>query len=206
MGSSAASQPARRGARPILGLRRQPGRLALAVFRLPLLLYRRGWGWLLGGTFLLLAHAGRKTGKAYSTTAMVLRYDPETREAVICSGWGQDVDWVRNIRFRPALRVQIGRESFTPEPRFLSEDESLAVVAEFRRQHPGRVRLISWILGWGISVRMLPHGALSARGRSSLCVRRIPRLIRPIMSALVIELQVPGLHAYGSLMPPRFHW
>jgi hypothetical protein len=86
---------------------------------------------------------------AYSTTAMVLRYDPETREAVICSGWGQDVDWVRNIRVRPALRVQIGRESFTPEQRFLSQDESLAVMAEFRRRHPGRVRLISWILGWG---------------------------------------------------------
>ena len=36
--------------------------------------------------------------------------------------------------------------------------------------------------------------------------RRFPRLIRPIMSALVIELQVPGLHAYGSPVPPRFPW
>ena len=37
----------------------------LAIFRLPLLLYRQGWGWLLGDTFLLLVHAGRKTGKRY---------------------------------------------------------------------------------------------------------------------------------------------
>jgi hypothetical protein len=55
--------------------------------------------------------------------------DRQTSEAVICSAWGQDADWIRNIRARPALQVQIGRESFTPEQRFLSEEESLAVVA-----------------------------------------------------------------------------
>jgi hypothetical protein len=85
-----ASGPGGRAARPLLGLRRKPGRLALGVFRLPLLLYRRGKGGLLGHTFVLLAHAGRKTGKPYWAVAMVLRYDPHTHEAVICSAWGQD--------------------------------------------------------------------------------------------------------------------
>ena len=80
---------------------------------------------------------------------MVLRYDPRTHEAVICSAWGKDADWIRNIRVRPALQVQIGRDSFTPQQRFLSEDESLAVVAGFRRRHPQRSRLIASILGWG---------------------------------------------------------
>jgi deazaflavin-dependent oxidoreductase (nitroreductase family) len=147
--SSVASHPADRGAKPVLGLRRRPGRLALAVFRLPLPLYRRGWGWLLGHTFLLLVHAGRKTGKPHSTVAMILRYHRQTREAVICSAWGKDTDWIRNIRARPALLVQIGRESFTPDHRFLSEDESVAIVAEFQRRHPYRSRLLASILGWG---------------------------------------------------------
>ncbi len=70
-------------------------------------------------------------------------------EAVICSAWGHDADWIRNIRFRPALQVQIERQSFTPQQRFLSEDESLAVVAEFRRRHPHRSRLLATVLGWG---------------------------------------------------------
>jgi deazaflavin-dependent oxidoreductase (nitroreductase family) len=121
----------------------------VAVFRLPLPLYRRGWGGLLGHTFLLLVHTGRKTGKLHSTVAMVLRYDRRTHEAVICSAWGPDTDWIRNIRVRPALQVQIGQESFTPDQRFLSEDESLAVVARFRRAHPGRLRLLASVLGWG---------------------------------------------------------
>lgn len=142
------SRRAGRKAKPLLGIRRQPGRLALAVFRLPLLLYRRGWGRLLGQTFLLLVHAGRKTGAPHSTVAMVLTYDAESREAVICSAWGQNADWIRNIRARPALQVQIGQESFRPEQRFLSEDESFAVAVEFRRRHPWRLRLVSRILGW----------------------------------------------------------
>jgi deazaflavin-dependent oxidoreductase (nitroreductase family) len=133
---------------PLFGLRRQPGRLALAIFRIPLPLYRRGWGWLLGHTFLLLTHTGRKTGKRYSIVAMVLQYNPDTHEAVIFSAWGEDTDWVRNIRARPALQVQIGRESFAPQQRFLPEDESLAVVAAFLGRHPWRSRLATRIMGW----------------------------------------------------------
>ena len=148
VGSFVVSHPAGRASKPLLGLRRQPGRIALAVFRLPQLLYRRGWGWLLGDTFLLLVHGGRKTGKRYSTVAMVLRYEPHTREAVICSAWGQDADWIRNIRAHPALQVQIGRQSFTPQQRFLTQDESLAVLAGFRHQHPHRSRLLASVLVW----------------------------------------------------------
>lgn len=149
MEGSVASHSADRRATPLLGLRRRPGRLALAVFGLPLPLYRRGWGWLLGDTFLLLVHTGRKTGKPYSTVAMVLSYDPQSREAVICSAWGKETDWIRNIRAHPALEVQIGRESFTPDQRFLSEDESVAVVTGFQRRHPHRLRLLASVLGWG---------------------------------------------------------
>jgi deazaflavin-dependent oxidoreductase (nitroreductase family) len=146
---SVASHPTERRSTPLLGLRRQPGRLALAVFRLPLPLYRRGWGWLLGDTFLLLVHAGRRTGKPYSTVAMVLRYDRQSHEAAICSAWGKETDWIRNIQAHPALKVQIGRESFTPAQRFVSQDESVAVVAEFQRRHPYRSRLLASVLGSG---------------------------------------------------------
>ena len=90
---------------PLRGIRRQPGRLALVIFRLPLPLYHRGWGRLLGHTFLVLVHAGRKTGKRRSTAAMVLRYDPKARRESSARFWGQNTDWIRNIRVRPALQV-----------------------------------------------------------------------------------------------------
>ncbi len=134
--------------RPLLGLRRRPGRLALVVLRLPLVLYRHGWGRFLGRTFMLLVHVGRRTGQPRLMTAMVMSYDPRTREVVIFSGWGPGSDWVRNLRAGPALRVEIGRESYTPQHRFLSDDEGVAVAGAFVGKHPYRHALARRILGW----------------------------------------------------------
>jgi deazaflavin-dependent oxidoreductase (nitroreductase family) len=103
---------------------------------------------MLGRTFMLLVHAGRKTGQPHLMTAMVMRFDPATREVIIFSGWGPLSDWVRNISARPALRVEVGRERFAPQHRFLSENESVAVARDFVRRHPYRVRLATRILDW----------------------------------------------------------
>jgi deazaflavin-dependent oxidoreductase (nitroreductase family) len=136
-------------AKPLLGLRRQPGRLALAAMRLPRPLYHRGWGRLLGHTFLLITHQGRKTGRRRETVAMALTYDPDTKEAVVCSAWGPNTEWIRNLRAHPALEIQIGRETFVPTQHFLSEDEAVAVAVVFRNRHPWRLRLFAAILAWG---------------------------------------------------------
>ena len=135
--------------RPLLGLRRRPGRLALAVFRMPLRAYRHGAGWLLGRTFLRLTQTGRRTGQPHDAVAMVLRYDAASGEAVIVAAWGPGTDWVKNLRAGPAVRVQLGRDSFVPEHRFLTDEEGFEVGAQFRREHPGRMRLASTVLGWG---------------------------------------------------------
>lgn len=135
--------------RPLLGLRRRPGRLALVVMRAPRSLYRHGWGWMAGHTFLLIAHQGRKTGKRHETVVMTLGYDRQTGEVIVCSAWGRNTGWIRNLRAHPALQIQIGRRSYAPEQRFLSESESIVVVREFERVHPWRLRVIAAILGWG---------------------------------------------------------
>jgi len=129
------------------GLRGRPGRLALLVFRLPLPLYRAGCGRLMGRTFLVLTHVGRSTGRPHATAAMVLAEDKTAGEVFICSAWGARADWIRNLRAHPALRVQVGRESFVPHHRFLTPAEAFAVGVAFRHLHPWRVRLISRVLG-----------------------------------------------------------
>jgi deazaflavin-dependent oxidoreductase (nitroreductase family) len=135
--------------RPILGLRRKPGRLALAFMRMPLRAYRHDAGWLLGETFIEFTHIGRKTGQPHEAVAMVLRHDDATHEFVICAAWGPSTDWYRNLQAGPAKVARIGRESFTPEVRFLTEDEAYEVGLQFRREHPHRLRLFSTVLGWG---------------------------------------------------------
>jgi hypothetical protein len=66
---------------------------ALAVFRMPLRGYRHDAGWLLGRTFLEFVHTGRNTGQQYETVPMVLRYDADAHEAIICAAWGPDTHW-----------------------------------------------------------------------------------------------------------------
>jgi hypothetical protein len=83
------AHPHSRHARPLLGLRRQPGRLALALMRLPRPLYHHRLGRLLGHTFLLITHVGRKTGRRRETVAMALTWDPRAKEAIVCSVWGE---------------------------------------------------------------------------------------------------------------------
>jgi deazaflavin-dependent oxidoreductase (nitroreductase family) len=145
---STAQEPVRTG-RALLGLRRQPGRIALWFMGLPRPLYHHRAGWLLGHTFLLIIHRGRKSGMRRETVAMALTFDVDTREAVVCSAWGPNTEWIRNLRAHPALEIQIGHESYTPEQHFLSEEEAIAVAVAFRHGHPHRLRLFSTILGWG---------------------------------------------------------
>src|SRR5581483_9873919 len=83
-GMTATAHRRERTARPLLGLRRQPGQLALAAMRLPRPLYHLGFGRLLGHTFLLITHQGRTTGKRHETVAMALNYNADTRETVVC--------------------------------------------------------------------------------------------------------------------------
>ena len=159
-----------RAERSLLGLRRQPGRVALVLMRMPQPLYHHGWGRFLGHTFLLITHQGRRTGKRRETVAMALTYDPQTREVVVCSVWGPNSEWMRNLRAQPALEIQIGRERYLPEQHFLSEDEAVAVATEFRARHPWRLRLFAAILGWGdlsteTAVRELVRGRPFVRFR-----------------------------------------
>jgi len=136
------------GKRPLWGLRDRPGRLALAVFRLPVRVFQPHPE-RMPSDFLSFVHTGRKTGQPHQAVAMVLDDDPNSGEVVICAAWGPDTDWVRNLRARPAASVQHRRESFTPEQRFLDGPEAFDVTVRFRRAHPVRLRLFSGLLGWG---------------------------------------------------------
>ena len=92
---------------------------------------------------------------------MVLTYERGAGEAAICSAWGPNSDWVRNLRVAPAVEVRLGRQSFVPEQRFLTDNEGIAVAFEFRRRHPYRLRLLSGCSGGAISARTPLSGTSS---------------------------------------------
>ena len=97
--------------------------MALTAFRMPLNAYRHDAGWMFGRTFLQFTHTGRNSAKRYDAVTMVLRCDEATREAIICAAWGPETDSYRNLKARPAVNVRLGKKSFTPRQRFLTDDE-----------------------------------------------------------------------------------
>ena len=99
-------------------------RPVVIMLGLPRLLYRHGWGWLLGRRFLQLTHTGRRTGRTFTTVLEVVRRDPDSGEVMVVSGFGPGSDWLRNIRSNGASEISTGRESF---------DASFRLVRSMRR-------------------------------------------------------------------------
>ena len=114
---------------------RTPGPVLRRLLRLPVLLYRWRLGWLLGGRFLLLVHAGRRTGREYRTVVEVVGHDRATDEWRVMAGFGRTADWYRNVMAGGAVRVVAGRTSFAPVVRELDEDAAVQVLAAYERRN-----------------------------------------------------------------------
>ncbi|WP_244180012.1 nitroreductase family deazaflavin-dependent oxidoreductase [Amycolatopsis pretoriensis] len=120
------------------------------MFRAPIRLYDKGFGWLLGHRFLCLTHLGRKSGRMYRTVLEVVGVKGD--EYVVVAGLGAGADWFRNIQARPPVEVVVGRRRFPAEHRVLGEDEAVAVIAgyEHRNRFVGPVVrfALGKLLGW----------------------------------------------------------
>lgn len=185
------SEPTR-GARRT-GARSYRGAVSPSLRRLlgaPRHLYRHGWGWLLGHRFLQLSHRGRKTGRLHHTVLEVVRYDPATGEAVVVSGFGNESDWLRNLRAGSDIVVSTGRSSSPATYRMLPADEAIDVFADYERRNimvrpVVRASLVaSWAgastaptmpaVGWRNSCRWSPSAPPAApppRRRTTISVR-----------------------------------
>jgi deazaflavin-dependent oxidoreductase (nitroreductase family) len=113
---------------------RKPAGILKWAYKVPSLLYRWQLGWVLGNRFLMVTHAGRKTGRMRQTVLEVVDHNPETREYVVVAVYGRQSDWYQNIQARPALAVQVGRERYTPIQRELSSEETLHLLHDYQQQ------------------------------------------------------------------------
>ena len=87
----------------------RPHGLLRLFLRFPILLYRLGLGWLFGDRLALLTHIGRNSGRQRQVVIETVRMDRVTQTVYILSGWGEQSDWVLNIRANPEVLVQVGR-------------------------------------------------------------------------------------------------
>lgn len=118
-----------------LVMQERPGSFFKWWFKLPILQYKLGLGWMIGKYVLLLTTIGRKTGKIRHTPLEYI-YDPETGRYRIAAGWGGHTDWYRNLLKNPNVRVQVGRRKFKAIAEKASDEEVARYMMHVSGRHP----------------------------------------------------------------------
>jgi deazaflavin-dependent oxidoreductase (nitroreductase family) len=120
-----------------------PRGLARLAFRLPIWLYHLRLGWLLGDRLLLLTHIGRKSGQPRQAVIEVVRHDSTSDTYIIASGFGTQVDWLRNIEKNPNVAVQSGGRRLQAVAERLPLDAATDELHDYAQRHPRAFRTLT---------------------------------------------------------------
>ena len=118
-----------------LVMQNSPGPFFKWLFKMPILQYKLGMGWVIGKYVLLLTTTGRKSGKPRDTPLEYL-YDNENDKYRVAAGWGGKTDWYRNLRKDPHVFVQVGRRKFNAIAETASDEEVAKYMMTVSSRHP----------------------------------------------------------------------
>ena len=145
-------------------IRERPSRRLRLVFRVPILFYRIGLGWVFGERFLMLINIGRTSGLKRQVVLEVLYHNRASGEYYVLSGWGAKSDWFRNIMKNPEVVVNVGGKRFEAIAFQTTFEEARDLIARYAHQHPGAFRILSRrILGAEFGVAKTSYESLAAR-------------------------------------------
>jgi len=128
-------------------MKAKPTGLWRRVLHIPVHLYNWKLGFLMTSRFILIGHAGRKSGKAYQTPVEVVTHDTDTGEYIVCSGTGPKADWYQNLVANPAGSVQVKNRSWAPSQRILTQRESSAYFKDYENAHPKAAKRLLKTMG-----------------------------------------------------------
>ncbi len=112
-----------------------PGPVFKWLFKIPILQYKLGLGWITGSYILLLTTTGRHSGKLRHTPLEYI-YDQENDRYRIAAGWGGHTDWYRNLSKDPHVQVQVGRRKFNAIAEKACDEEVGQYMMDVSRRHP----------------------------------------------------------------------
>lgn len=128
------------------GNKELPSGLKRLFYRFPLLLYKTGLAFLLGGRFLKLTHIGRTSGKKRETVLEVVKHDEETGTVYVASGWGERSNWFQNIMENPHVEVQFKGRKFGAVSRRLDVDEASSLLLDYAGRYPKSFEVITGMI------------------------------------------------------------
>jgi deazaflavin-dependent oxidoreductase (nitroreductase family) len=142
------------------------------LFRLPITLYRAGFGWLFSDRLLLLNHVGRNSGKQRQTVLEVAYHDKTTNIFIVNAAYGKNSDWYQNIKKKPDISIMVGRETINVHAEDLPPKEGGEIMVDFFRKHPIEAKMAG-LIGYRVKSNEEDFRAL---GEELLFVKLTPRL------------------------------
>lgn len=125
-----------------------PKGLRRTFARLPIHLYRLRLGWLLGERFLLLHHIGRISGKPRQVVLEVVEHTDGGY--VVCSGFGRQADWYRNVLEHPDVTIQVGRNRRAATAHPVPAPEGGETMARYASRHPKAAVRLARLMGFTV--------------------------------------------------------
>ena len=105
------------------------------IFKIPILYYNLGLGWMLEKRFLLLTTTGRRSGKPRHTPLEFV-HNLKDDSYRVSPGWGGNTDWYKNVRHNPHVTVQVGRRKFEAVAEAAPDEEAAEFMMNVSRRHP----------------------------------------------------------------------
>jgi deazaflavin-dependent oxidoreductase (nitroreductase family) len=105
------------------------------IFKIPILYYKLGLGWMLEKRFLLLKTTGRRSGKLRQTPLEFV-YNAQDDSYRVSPGWGGKTDWYKNVLNDPLVTVQVGRRKFKAVAESAPDEEAAEFMMNASHRHP----------------------------------------------------------------------
>jgi deazaflavin-dependent oxidoreductase (nitroreductase family) len=103
------------------------------LFKMPILLYRLGLGFLIGRLFMVMTTTGRKSGLPRHTA---IEFHEFEGKITVLSGWGKKTDWYRNLEANLLATVQTWRGAQSVRARSMDSDEERGRAFRWAQTNP----------------------------------------------------------------------
>lgn len=81
----------------------------------------------------MLEHIGRKSGQTRRTVLEVVANHPGA--VYVAAGWGDEAQWLKNVRAHPRVVVYLGAKRFRSEAELVTNNEARDLMNEYADRH-----------------------------------------------------------------------
>ena len=129
--------------------------------KLPYFFYNKLTARLYGKKLIQITTIGRTSKKERKTLLEVIgKID---NSPVVIAGFGENSDWVLNLRKNPQVEVVWTNLNYTSIVEWLDEEEAIAILSDYKKRNPNLVKLYeslfkrSWDKFYQLPICMLPN-------------------------------------------------